>query len=159
MSNTKISQLPTFTGDTTGVYVIVNNSGNTETFKIEYENLSQKSSSFVNAGVDVTLGNLNARIPTSGNRSLQLSTVSGTYNVFGSNIYQAGGVGGSTITYGSPITITTTPTYLAPSNNFIAAGYTDTWILADTDSTISWRITVIIGSGYNNNMISIERLY
>jgi hypothetical protein len=34
MANVKISQLPLFTGDTTGSYVVMNNSGETETFKV-----------------------------------------------------------------------------------------------------------------------------
>ena len=34
MANTKISALPTFTGNTTGVYVVIDNAGLTETFKI-----------------------------------------------------------------------------------------------------------------------------
>jgi hypothetical protein len=29
----------------------------------------------------------------------------------------------------------------------------------DTSKSIAWRITLIVGSGYNNNMISIERLH
>lgn len=36
---TKISQLPEFSGSTDGVYLVVNNSGNTETFKITKESL------------------------------------------------------------------------------------------------------------------------
>ena len=39
MANTKISALPTFTGDTTGVFVVMNNSGNTESFKVSKETL------------------------------------------------------------------------------------------------------------------------
>ena len=39
MANTKISQLPTFTGDTTGAYLVMNNSGNTESFKVTKEAL------------------------------------------------------------------------------------------------------------------------
>jgi hypothetical protein len=39
MANTKISQLPTFTGDTTGVYLVMDNSGLTETFKVPKETL------------------------------------------------------------------------------------------------------------------------
>jgi len=34
MANTKISQLPLYTGDTSGSYIIMNNSGETETFKV-----------------------------------------------------------------------------------------------------------------------------
>lgn len=117
-----------------------------------------KASGFVNAGVDVTLGNLRARIPTSGNRSLQVSTVSGTYSVYGSDTFVAGGAGASTIPNNSPVTVTTTPTYLNAGLSFVTAGYTDTWTIMDTSAGLAWRITSIIGAGYNNNFISIERL-
>ncbi len=39
MANTKISALPTYTGNTSGVYIVMNNSSNTETFKVAKENL------------------------------------------------------------------------------------------------------------------------
>jgi hypothetical protein len=118
-----------------------------------------KASGFVNAGVDVQLGNLKARIPTSGNRSLQISTVSGTMNVYGSGIYSLnGGIAGTTIDGGAPRTVTTTPTYLNSGYNFATAGATDTWVIRDSSNTIAWRITMVIGGGYNNNFISIERL-
>ena len=120
--------------------------------------LMWKASGVVNAGVDVTLGNLKARIPTSGNRSLQVSTVTGTYSVFGSGVYYAGGAGGATINGSTPLSITTTPAYLAAGLNFSAAGYTDTWNLYDPGNSIGWRITLVIGVSYANNMISIERL-
>lgn len=120
--------------------------------------LSFKASGFVNAGVDVTLGNLKARIPTSGNRSLQLSTVTGTYSVYGSDVHSQGGVSGSTIEAGFAVTITTTPTYINAGYHFATSGATQTWLLMDTNNTIAWRVTAIIGSGYSNNFISIERL-
>jgi hypothetical protein len=122
------------------------------------DELLLKASGFVNAGVDVTLGNLKARIPASGNRSLQLSTITGTYSVYGSGIYSQNGVSGTTITEGNFITITTTPTYLVPSYQFTVAGATDTWVLRDLSNTIAWRITLVIGGSFNNNFISIERL-
>jgi len=37
MANTKISQLPTFTGNTNGSFIVMNNSGNTESFKVAKE--------------------------------------------------------------------------------------------------------------------------
>ena len=117
-----------------------------------------KASGLVNAGVDVTLGNLKARIPTSGNRSLQVSTVSGTYSVYGSDVYYAGGAGGSTISNASPLSVTTTPAYLNAGLNFNTGGQVDTWTIMDTSNNIAWRITCIIGASFNNNMISIERL-
>jgi hypothetical protein len=118
-----------------------------------------KASGLVNAGVDVTLGNLKARIPTAGNRSLQVSTVSGTYSVTGSGTYSSNAtIAGSTIQSTSPRTINTTPAYLNSSYNFTIDGATDTWTIYDAANAIGWRITCIIGSSYVNNMISIERL-
>ena len=38
MSNLKISQLPEFTGNTSGSYLVMNNSGETTTFKVKKEN-------------------------------------------------------------------------------------------------------------------------
>ena len=117
--------------------------------------LTWKASGIVNSGVDVTLGNLKVRMSTAGNRSLQVSTVTGTYSVRGSGVYSQSGVAGSTIT---PLTITTTPSYINAGYNFNTAGATDTWILMDEANTIAWRITMIVGSSYNNNLITIERL-
>ena len=119
-----------------------------------------KASGFVNAGTDVTCGNLKARIPTSGNRSLQISTVSGSYSVYGSDVYSlSGGIGGTTIDGSAPRSVTTTPTYINASYTFATAGATDCWTLMDTSAQIAWRITTIIGDSYNNNFIMIERLY
>jgi len=89
---------------------------------------------------------------------LQISTVTGTYSVYGSSVYSAGGVGGASIDAASPLSVTTTPAYLRSTNNFVNSGYTDNWLIMDTGNTIAWKISCIIGAGYNNNLISIERL-
>jgi hypothetical protein len=39
MANTKISALPTYTGDTTGAYLVMDNSGLTQTYKVTKETL------------------------------------------------------------------------------------------------------------------------
>ena len=39
MANTKISALPIFTGDTTGVYLVIDNAGLTQTYKISIDSL------------------------------------------------------------------------------------------------------------------------
>jgi hypothetical protein len=123
-------------------------------------NVLTKTSGLVNAGVDVTLGNLKVRMASSSNRSLQVSTITGTYSVVGSSTYsQTGTIGGNTIQTTSPRTINTTPAYLNSGYNFIADGATDTWIIYDAANTIAWRITLIVGPSYINNMISIERLH
>jgi hypothetical protein len=118
--------------------------------------ITWKASGIVNSGVDVTLGNLKVRLAGSGNRSLQVSTVSGTYSVIGSSVYSQGGVAGSTIS--SLQTITTTPSYINAVYNFGTAGATDSWTLMDTSNTIAWRISMIVGFSYNSNLITIERL-
>jgi hypothetical protein len=115
-----------------------------------------KASGLVNQNVDVTLGNLKARCAGAG--GLQVSTVSGTYSVYGSGVYVAGSTNGNTISDATPLTITTTPAYLKSGLNFTLGGQTDTWIIMSTGSNIAWRISMIVGQGYSNNMISIERL-
>lgn len=120
--------------------------------------LMYKASGFVNRGVDVTLGNLKARIAATGNFSVQLSTVSGSYSVYGSHYLVNNGSFSNGIAGSSPRSITTTPTYINSDNNFIDAGNTSVWLLMDTTAQISWRITMIVGAGFNNNFISIERL-
>lgn len=142
-----------FDGNTKGVYIDLSKAPTGANGELMW-----KASGFVNAGDYVTLGNLKARIPTSGNRSLQVATVSGTYSVYGSNIYsQIGGIAGSTLS--SPLSITTTPTYLNAANGFTVAGAMDTWVIIDTVNFIAWRITMIIGPLFNANLITIERLY
>jgi hypothetical protein len=122
-------------------------------------NVVTKVAAIANRGTDVTLGNLKIRFAASGNMSLQASTVSGTYTVYGSQVLVGSGtLGSSRIDGGSPLTINTTPTYLNSGNNFLGAGDTTTWNIMDTTAGMSWRISMIVGSGYNNNFISIERL-
>ena len=122
-----------------------------------------KASGFVNAGDYVILGDLKARIPTSGNRSLQVATIASgvTYSVYGSgmSVFSTNALGSTTILSGSPLSVSTTPSYLNAGNTFSNAGGTDTWNIMDTSNSIAWRISCIIGGSYNNNLITIERLY
>ena len=121
-----------------------------------------KASGIVNAGDYVILGDLKARIPTSGNRSLQVATISSgvTYSVIGSGIYnQFSSIAGITIQSGSPLSVTSTPTYLNAAAGFTYSGSIDTWNIMDTTVGIAWRISCIIGPSFNSNLITIERLY
>jgi hypothetical protein len=123
-------------------------------------NVVKKVAGFVNAGDYIILDNLKVRVAPSGNRSLQVATVSGTYTVFGSDLFSANGPGGSAIFENNKLTITTNPAYLNAGLSFAWGGYTDTWTIMDTNSFIAWRITCIIGNSYGAfaNFISIERL-
>ncbi len=123
-------------------------------------NVVKKVAGFVNAGDYIILDNLKVRVAPSGNRSLQVATVSGTYTIFGSDLYSANGAGGTAIFENSKLTINTNPTYLNSGLHFGWGGYTDTWTIMDTNNFLAWRITCIIGNTYGAyaNFISIERL-
>jgi hypothetical protein len=85
--------------------------------------------------------------------------VSGSYSVYGSAQYTAGGtIGGTNIVSGFAVSVTTTPAYLASGNNFNTAGDAGQWIIMDTGAGLAWRISFVIGASFNNNMICIERL-
>lgn len=124
-------------------------------------NVVKKVAGFVNAGDYIVLDNLKVRMAPSGYRSLQVATVSGTYTVFGSDLFSANGSGGTTIFENNKLTITTNPAYLNAGLHFAWGGYTDTWTIMDTDNFIAWRISCIIGNTYGAyaNFITIERLY
>jgi hypothetical protein len=49
MANTKISALPTYTGDTTGVYLVMDNSGLTQTYKVTKETLVGSPATYIMA--------------------------------------------------------------------------------------------------------------
>jgi hypothetical protein len=113
----------------------------------------------VNAGVAVQLDNLQAQMATSGNRSLQFRTVSGSYTArfTGYTTYQNGG---NQFTYFSGVVITLTTTYQYPvAWNFPTEGDTAIYHMYDTTNGRAYRITLIVGGAYNNNIISIERIH
>lgn len=239
MANTKISALPLFTGDTTGVYLVIDNSGLTQTYKITVDSLLSalsgitttndvsgrylistnaigdeggeitlakppnatisggttidsyinkvrifeqggnargvfvdlskapagvggelfwKSSGLVNAGTYVQLDNIKATVTTSGNRGLSIAAVSSSFTAAYAGTYAlSGGVGGSS-SNGSQ-SITTTPTSSLFTWNFSGQGDLVNLVLTDITNSRVYRITMQIGGGYNNNFISIERLY
>ena len=144
------------TAGTSGYYLTTNGTNTASWASLPINAIS----AFVGRGTDVTLGNLKVRLSASGNASLQLSTVSGTYSVFGSSTKVSTGViGASRIDGATPFNVTTTPDYLSASDNFMASGDTSTWIIIDPTASISWRITLVIGAAYNNSLISIEKLH
>jgi hypothetical protein len=65
------------------------------------------------------------------------------------------GTGGSMT---NSISITTTPSASLCGWNFDIAGDMATYIITDSTNSRAYRVTMQIGDGYNNNMVSIERL-
>lgn len=119
-------------------------------------NVVVKSSGFVNAGSFVTLDNIKATMTTTGNRGLSLATVSGTVTGYVSGSYTliTGSPGGSA----ASVSLTTSPSTSILGQNFLGEGDTAIYVLRDNTNSRVYRITLMIGGGYNNNMISIERL-
>ena len=116
-----------------------------------------KSAGIVNSGVPVTLGTIQVQMAVSGSRSLQIKTtginfagmLSG-YSTYNTNSY----------TYFSDVsqTINGTMAYLGAIWNFVGNGDLAVYYLRDNDAQRFWRITLMVGPGYNNNFISIEKL-
>lgn len=112
----------------------------------------------VDAGVAVTMDNISVQIPTSGNRNLQLKTLSGSFTGNCSGNYLAAGVFSSGTT--EAVIYNTTYQYLINSSwNYTWAGDYGIYMLNDTSNNLWYKITVQIGSGWLNNLIVIERLY
>lgn len=140
-----------FDGNTKGVYVDLSKAPTGASGEITY-----KASGIVNAGTFVQLDNIRATVPTSGNRSLSIATVSGSFAAYINATYTlyAGGTSGM----GTTLTVTTTPV-LAINWNFTAAGDTINYTIVDYTNNRAYRIMLMIGPGYNNNFIAIERLH
>ena len=116
-----------------------------------------KASNIVNAGTFVTLDNLKATITTTSNRGLSLATVSGTVSGYVSGHYQ--GIVSSSSGNSSSTSLSTSATTSLFGWNFTSEGDMSTYILRDNTNNRVYRIILIIGGGYSNNFISIERLY
>ena len=135
-----------------GVFINLSNSPNNVGGEITY-----KASNYVNAGTFVTLDNIKATLTSTGNRGLSLATTTGSITVTLAGTYATAGGGGASSTNGTG-TVNTTPSTSQFGWNFAGQGDMSTYVLNDTTNSRVYRITLIIGGGYSNNFISIERL-
>jgi hypothetical protein len=119
--------------------------------------ITWKASGMVAAGTFVSLDNLKCAVTTSGSRGLSVGAVSTTFEADISGWYTvAGGSGGLTA---NNITYTTTASGSAFGWNFPTHGDMVLVNLRDKTNNRFYRITMMIGSGYVSNFISIERLF
>ncbi|WMW77968.1 hypothetical protein RF683_00555 [Flavobacterium sp. 20NA77.7] len=121
-------------------------------------NVAVKAAGYVNAGSFVTLDNIKATVATSGNRGLCIATTSGSIVTYMSGTY--GMTGGSS--GGASNTAITFNTSLSSSIfgwSFGSVGDTPVYYMNDTTNNRFYRITLMIGYGFNNNFIAIERLF
>jgi hypothetical protein len=119
------------------------------------------ASGYVNAGTFVTLDNIKATVTTSDRRGLSVASVAGTFQAHISATYgwSTNAVGGNATDGRSPPTYSITPSASFFGWNFPNAGDGSVYLINDITNTRFYRITLMIGHGYNNNFISIERLY
>lgn len=124
-------------------------------------------STLADAGVAVQYDNLKVRVTSSGNRSLQIATVSGSITVSGSsfnmfatsNVGSTGAQGSITGNTYSSTTIGTTFSYVQSAANFLYYGSIQRFFLNDQTNNKGYRVTCIYGNGFSNNTIEIERIY
>ncbi|MFM6938534.1 MAG: hypothetical protein ACKOXC_09330 [Aquirufa sp.] len=117
---------------------------------------------FVDAGVPLAFGDIQVQVSTSGGRSLQIRTTGGV-NITGMiSAYTTynGASGTHSYTYFSDVsqTITSSFAYLGWSWGFNQSGDLAVYYFRDTTFGRFYRITLMIGVSYLNNMISIEKL-
>lgn len=118
-----------------------------------------KASGMVNAGVSVTLDDIQARFTTSGGRSLEIRTTGASFTAMASahTTYNNG-----SYTYYSDKSFTMSTTFGYPGNQawgFTGDGDLAVYWVRDTTNLRFWRFTLMVGPGYNNNLILIERLH
>ena len=120
-------------------------------------NVTVKAAGFVNAGVAVTLGDIQVQMTTGGARSLQIRTTGtaftgmvSAYTTYAVNNY----------TYFSDVTQTINGSYgyIGSAWGFATDGDLANYFVRDSNNLRFWRITLMVGPSYFNNFISIERL-
>lgn len=116
MANVKISQLPEYTGNTSGSWLIMNNSGETTTYKVQKENiipagsgLFAQTGSFWNTTNNIGItGSLN--VTGSSHRIVGNTTLTGSLNVSGSIVMTRQDTSSSFIGNTSIVELTSTHT-------------------------------------------------
>lgn len=117
-----------------------------------------KVSGFVNAGTFLTLDNLKVSVTTtSDRRGLSIGAVSTSFTANISAWYSV--VGGANGGQTNNVSITTTASSSINNWHFGVEGDGSTYDILDKTNNRFYRVTLMIGFGYNNNFISIERLY
>ena len=117
---------------------------------------------YVDAGVAVSFGDLQATVATGGSRSLVIRTTGQSFSsIVSAYTTYNGGTGSNAFTYYSDQTQTVNSTWNYPGGvswSFGREGDVAVYYIRDYTNGRFFRITVMIGPSYLNNMISIEKL-
>ncbi len=120
-------------------------------------NVVTKVSGFVNAGTYLQLDNLKVSVTTSGSRGLSVGAVSSNFTANISAWYaMVGGVAGSAV---ANVPYSTSASGAAFGWHFPSESDGSYYNIVDKTNSRMYRVSLVIGSGYLNNFISIERLY
>jgi len=122
---------------------------------------SDKIAQFVNESVPVILGDIQVQMaPNGSSRSLQIKTTGSSFTaeVSAYTAYKSNSNNG--FTYFSNITQTVTGTFahIGTTWGFATDGDVAVYYVRDTTNSRFYRITLMVGPGFSNNMISIEKL-
>jgi hypothetical protein len=171
MSNIKISELPLFTGNTAGAYLVMNNSGQTTTFKVTKETLigaSGTSGTSGSSGLDGSSGSsgtsgVSGSSGTSGSSGIGVSGSSGTSGTSGDGIFaQTGSVWNTTRNVGITGSLSVRNTISGDEQFMNGAGLSTQNSNGSVISNLN-RFGLIFASGsasgsfnFNNNAIRTE---
>jgi hypothetical protein len=119
-----------------------------------------KIAKFVDAGVPVVFGDIQVQMSTGGQRSLQIKTSGTSFTGMVSAYTTYNGASSNAFTYFSDVTqtINSTFAYLGTTWGFAASGDVAVYYVRDSSNMRFYRITLMVGPSYTNNMISIEKL-
>lgn len=104
-------------------------------------------------GVTVPCGTIEVRLPASGNRSIQMRSVSGTLTCRAATVWADGGNTANVLT-----SLTTAWTYANSTWNFTTAGQWQDVLFIDQTNNRTYRIKMTIGASYNTNQFWIEEM-
>jgi hypothetical protein len=123
---------------------------------------SDKIAKFVNESVPVILGDIQVQMAPNGlSRSLQIKTTGSSFvGMVSAYTTYNGASGTNSFTYFSDITqnVGSTFAHLGTTWGFAQSGDVAVYYLRDTTNFRFYRITLMVGPSYFNNMISIEKL-
>jgi len=115
-----------------------------------------KSAAIVAQNTAVTMDNIKVQWLNNGSgnaNQLQIGSLSGTPSILYTYVFQSG-LGGGTTGGSSSTSLSTTYANIGSTSG--TAG--DMYMVTATVGTNAYRVSAITGSGYSNNLISIERL-
>ena len=118
-----------------------------------------KVAKFVDAGVPVSFGDIQVILTTGGARSLQIKTTGASFSATVTALTSYNN-NANLFTYfsGMTQTVNSTYAYIGSAWSFVGNGDVAIYYVRDTTNSRFFRITLMIGPGYNGSMISIEKL-